>query len=154
AVERVSDSVLRGAEATLSRICLPAAEELGLLFKDKVSAWRQWNLIATLKKAESMLGAASSDAHHAPPRLVMGIVDRASWSETEEVQQMWAGLLVSSCTPDGGDESNWIFINLLGQLTAMQAHILNWACETAQKKLQPDGLIAAEGLYRSGDELT
>ena len=39
AVERVTDSVLSGAEAVLGRVCLPAAEEFGLLLRDKVSRW-------------------------------------------------------------------------------------------------------------------
>jgi hypothetical protein len=52
AVERVTDSVMSGAEAILGRVCLPAAEELGLLFRDKVSAWRQRNLLRPLRRLE------------------------------------------------------------------------------------------------------
>ncbi|MEK6709022.1 MAG: hypothetical protein AABZ64_00430 [Nitrospinota bacterium] len=153
AVERATDSVLSGAEAVLGRICLPAAEEVGLLLRDKVSAWRQKNMLSTIAKAQPLLQAAASEKRHAPPRLIMESLNHASWSDSEEVQQMWAGLLASSCSTDGNDDGNWIFINLLGQLTAMQVRILNAACVEAEKTMLPNGLIVAEGVNRTADDL-
>jgi hypothetical protein len=153
AVERVTDSVLRGTDALLGRICLPAAEEFGLLLRDKVSGWRQQNVLSTVTKAQPLLEAAASENRHAPPRLIIESLNHASWADCEEVQQMWAGLLASSCTTDGNDDSNWIFINLLGQLTAVRAGILKTACEAAPKTVQPNGLIGAEALHRTAEEL-
>ncbi|MBI4611772.1 MAG: DUF4393 domain-containing protein [Candidatus Rokubacteria bacterium] len=153
AVERVADSVVSGAEALLARVCLPAAEEFGLLLRDKVSGWRQRNVLATVTKAQPMLDAAAAEYRHAPPRLITESLSHASWADSEEVQQMWAGLLAPSCTSDGRDDSNWIFINLLGQLTEMQARVLKAACEAETKIIQPDGLVAAEALHRNADEL-
>jgi hypothetical protein len=153
ALERVTDSVLSGAEALLGRICLPAAEEFGLLLRDKVSRWRQQNVLSTVARAQPLLQQAASDNRHAPPRLIMESLNYASWADHEEVQQMWAGLLASSCTLDGEDDSNWIFINLLAQLTAMQARILNFSSETAEKRALPSGLIVSRGLARTADEL-
>ena len=153
AVERTTDSVLSGAEAVLARICLPAAEELGLLLRDKVSDWRKINAAATVQKAQVMLEQAASDGRHAPPRLIMESLTHASWSDNEQVQEMWAGLIASSCTSSGSDDSNWIFINILGQLTPMQAAILRVACEAADKFVFPTGLIGAGPLLRSAAEL-
>jgi hypothetical protein len=153
AVERVTDSLLSGAEALLGKICLPAAEELGLLLRDKVSRWRQQNVLSTVAKAQPLLQAAARENRHAPPRLIMESLNHASWADREEVQQMWAGLLASSCTADGDDDSNWVFINLLAQLTAMQARILKDSCEAAIKTVQPNGLIGADSLRRTADEL-
>jgi len=152
-VERVTDSVVSGVEALLARICLPAAEELGLLLRDKVSGWRQQNVVATVMKAQPMLDVAATEHRHAPPRLINESLNHASWADSEEVQQMWAGLLASSCTADGRNDSNWIFINLLGQLTEMQARVLKAACETATKNIQPNGLIGGEALYQTATEL-
>ena len=154
AVERVTDSIVSGAEALLARVCLPAAEEFGQLLRDKVSGWRQRNVLATVQKAEPMFEAAVTEHRHAAsPRLIMESLNHASWTESDEVQQMWAGLLASSCSSDGRDDSNWIFINLLGQLTEMQARFLKAACEAATKIIQPGGLVAAESLYRQRDEM-
>ena len=83
-----------------------------------------------------MLGdeAGRLQAH---PRMVMRVIEDGSWSDDATVQKMWAGLLASSCCPDGRDESNLMFINLLGQLTSSQVRILRFACETANKILAP-----------------
>lgn len=153
AAERVTESVLSGTEALLARVCLPAAEEFGLLLRDKVSEWRRRNAVATVLKAQRMLEAAAAEGRHAPPRLILESLARASWSDSDEVQQMWAGLLASSCGPDGRDDSNWIFVNLLGQLTELQAQIVKIACESATKIVQQMGLVAAEALHRTGPEL-
>jgi hypothetical protein len=131
AVERVTDSAVGAAEAVLARVCLPAAEEFGLLLRDKVSEWRRRNAVATVQKPQRRLEEAASEDRHAPPRLILESLSHASWTDSEEVQEMWAGLLASSCTHGGRDDGNWIFINLLGQLTEMQAHVVKFACETA-----------------------
>ena len=55
---------------------------------------------------------------------------------------MWGGLLASSCSEDGKDESNLMFVNLLRQLTRSQARIVKYACERAQKTVSY-GLIWA-----------
>ncbi len=66
---------------------------------------------------------------------------------------MWAGLLASSCTKDGKDESNLIFINLLSQLTSSEVKILNYICENAKKEITIHGLIYANVLLISLKDL-
>ena len=71
-------------------------------------------------------------------------LENGSWSERDEVQEMWAGLLASACTEDGKDDSNLLFMNLLSQLTGVQVAILKYGCEKAQKFKTQAGWIAAE----------
>jgi hypothetical protein len=59
---------------------------------------------------------------------------------------MWGGLLASSCSPDGKDDSNLIFMNLLSQLTTLQVRILNHACEKVEKSVTPAGLITPDSI--------
>ncbi len=75
AAKTASDATIRGIGEFLSRICLPAAEEFGLLVRDKVSAWRSNNALALAAKAEALVDAQgrSSDLH-AHPRIVGGIL--------------------------------------------------------------------------------
>lgn len=54
AINTVTQATTAGAGAFLSRICLPAAEEFGLLLRDKVSAWRAKNALAITVQAEEM----------------------------------------------------------------------------------------------------
>jgi hypothetical protein len=150
----LTKAAVDGASAFLGRICLPAAEEIGLLFRDRVRAWRAANAVAIALKAErKLIGLGTHEGLHAHPRLVSAVVENGSWSETEEVQEMWAGLLASSCTADGKDEDNLLFIGILQQLTASEAKILNYACSTAKKSLTPSGLIWAEDLECPADRI-
>ena len=156
AINAVTKGAIDGASAFLGRICLPAAEELGLLFRDRVSHWRAFQAAKIAEKAEEKLKTISDSEHgQAHPRLVGLTIEHGSWVDTDEVQEMWAGLLVSSCTKDGKDESNLMFINLLSQLTASQARVLSYGCEKSEKVLSTSGLVAVySGVYVSLKELT
>lgn len=142
AVNAVTNAAIKGASAFLGRICLPAAEEFGLLLKDRVSCWRLKNFLKISERAEIILRSNTNfELRHAHPRLVFSILEHGSWSDDTSVQDMWAGLLSSSCTLDGQDESNLIFINLLSQLTKSQARLLNYSCEKVEKYVDRSGLI-------------
>src|SRR5262245_259672 len=121
AINKITSAAVDGANAFLSRICLPAAEEYGLYLRDKVHHWRTQNMLAVTQKAEAtMVMAGLSDNVHAHPRLISTILDQGSWIEDAKVQEMWGGLLASSCTESGDDDSNLLFIDLLGSLTKLQ----------------------------------
>jgi hypothetical protein len=133
---------VKGFGGFIGRICLPAAEEYGQYLKDRVNLYRVANVAAVEVKAEAkQLEMNPGDGLHAAPRLVHTILNEASWIEDSEVQDMWAGLLSSSCTEDGDDDSNLLFTNLLSQLTKLQARIVNFACERSTKRVASNGLL-------------
>lgn len=146
ALNTLAKGSVDGAGAFLSRICLPVAEEFGLMLRDKVSAWRANNAILIAKNTEKILAEQNRDNVHAHPRLAMKIINEGSWSDDEEVRNFWSGLLASSCTEDGKDESNLIFLNILSQITALQAQIIEYACTKSDVVLTEHGLIYAENL--------
>ena len=126
AVAKAVDRVVEGAGTFLGKICLPAAEEYGLCLKDKVSAYRTQNAEAIAIKASQKIPAEIIDSVSAHPKLVMKALTDGSWVDDGEIQDMWAGLLASSCstTPD---ESNLIFMNILSQLTPTQVAIVRYS---------------------------
>jgi hypothetical protein len=147
AVQTLTKGAVDAAEALLSRICLPAAEELGSLLRDKVTGWRARNFISMMQKLEKRMGELNlPPTAHAHPRIVHTIMEQASYADDTEVQEMWAGLLASSCTQAGDDDSNLIFTNLLGSLTRLQAKVLRYACEQCGKEVAPGALIQANHL--------
>ena len=150
----IADAATQGAGAFLSRICLPAAEEFGLLIRDKVGAWRARNALGLAKKAELMLESLDDSANrHAHPRIVGAIIENGSWCDEDEVQSMWAGLLATACTPSGTNQENLIYVNLLAQLTASEARIFNLACKAAIKKKSPSGLLLAQEFVQSLEQI-
>ena len=151
-VKSVADSMkictqatIDGASAFLGRICLPAAEEFGLLLQDKVRNWRQNNTVRMIQDAEVKFNKFHENKDkHAHPRLVSKIIEQGSWVDEDIVQGMWAGLLASSCTEDGQDESNLIFTSILAQITSLQARVINYSCENAKIYITPAGWISVD----------
>jgi hypothetical protein len=156
AINATTKAAIIGAGAFLGRICLPAAEEFGLLLKDKISFWRLKNFLKISEKAENLLKKNPDfELTHAHPRLIASILAHGSWSDDDTIQNMWGGLLASSCTSDGQDDSNLFFINLLSQLTKSQAKILNYCCEKSQKYADATGnLIGSYDLITNISELS
>ena len=93
AISKLTTALVDGSAAFLSRICLPASEEFGLLLRDKVSSWRAANLVAMLENAEKKVADNNLDGLHAHPRIVSSILEEGSWIDDVVVQDMWAGLL-------------------------------------------------------------
>lgn len=141
-ISKVTQGSIDGASAFLSRICLPAAEEFGLLLRDKVSAWRSNNAIKITQKAQKIIeNNLTQIVLHAHPRIVYSALEHGSWADNDFMQNLWAGLISSSCTPDGKDESNLIFINLLSQLTSSQGALINYICNNSNILASPAGWI-------------
>lgn len=153
AISHVTKASVDGAAAFLSRICLPAAEELGLMLQDKVRAWRSNNAASILMVAERKLGA-DCDPVAVHPRMVYTAMENGSWTDCKLLHEMWGGVLASSATVDGQDDSNLIYTTILAQLTSSQAKVLAYACETVEKEISPPGLIFPKGILVVGpDEL-
>lgn len=159
-VKPVGDAIKIGTEATfkgagefLSRICLPAAEEFGLLLRDRVSNWRATQAAQIADRAEAKVAKFTRGPVHAPPRLVFAALDTGSWSDDDVIHDAWAGILASSCTEDGKDDSNVVFASLLSQLTGVQLRILNYSVETSPKYASKTGLPYAEAISIPLDKL-
>lgn len=151
----LTKGMVDGAGAFLSRICLPAAEEFGLLIRDKVHAYRADNLGKIVTAAEKKLEANGQGADtHAHPRVVFTILEEGSWIEDAVVQDLWAGLLASCCTSSGDDDSNLLFVRLLSDLTKLQAKLMKFVCEGAEKEVAPNGLILPKYFFVQWDQIT
>ena len=150
AIKIATQGVVDGASAFLSRICLPAAEEFGLALKDRVKAWRTANVVSVAQKAEAHVGDADV---HAPPRIVAKILDESSWVDDSYVQDMWAGLLASSCSEVGDDDSNLLFLNTLANMTKAQASMLNYFCDNVKIFAAENGLPWTEELSLTPSQL-
>jgi len=128
----------------LAKLCYRAADEIGADFSERTSNWRFRNVTTILETtAEKYDEFSKTGKEHAPPRLIHKVLQEGSWADDTHLQKMWAGLLVSSCSQDGRDEGNLIFINILGQLTTLQAKILAYACKNAAVKVTRAGWIVA-----------
>jgi len=145
AMKLTIEKSFEGAAAFLGAICMPVAEELGLMLKDKVRYWRMNNIAKIIEKSKGKMqyvdGQVQLNAH---PKVVKEIIENGSYADDNDVQELWAGLLASSCTKNNGSDSNLIFINTLKDLTVNQIRVLNFICQRSIKKVDANGLTHSD----------
>lgn len=129
--DKATTVIAKGAVDFLSRICNPAADEIGLLLQDKVRAYRNSNFEAIASKAEARVNHKSRIEPTINPRLLYKIYEESSWSETENMQDMWSGLLAASCFDNKSDQ-NMIYIDLLSKMSSTEAKLLNFIAQNTK----------------------
>lgn len=138
---------IKGVSSFLELVFKPGLEELGYLIKDEVRLWRLNNIIRTLEKAQGKMEFDGKDLNlTANARVGISIMEGCSEVDDEELQDLWAGLFVSSCTPDGRDDSNMNFVDLLRRMSSVEARILDYACKNCIKRLYQNKLIIADDI--------
>lgn len=147
-------AAIKGVSSFLELVFKPGLEELGYLIKDKVRLWRLNNIIRTLEKAQGKMEFDGKDLNiTANARVGLNIMEGCSEVDNEELQDLWAGLFASSCSPDGKDDSNMNFVDLLRRMSSVEAKIIDYACKNSIKFLYPNKLITSDGLNVSFDTL-
>jgi hypothetical protein len=142
------------ASAFVDRICFSISEDVRTLFGKRLSTVRVGNAIEIALKAECMLGSGpDAERKRAHPQIVTRILEDGSWTDEEPIQQLWAGLLVASCTDEGEDESNLGLITLLSELATDHIRIFAAACARATVVKSESGSISAQPLFCTMEEL-
>jgi hypothetical protein len=142
------------ALAFMRRICPSAAVPITALFHKTLSNVRLANVVEVVLKAERLL-AQEPNAYCmvAHPDLTLRILDHGSWVDAEWLQDLWAGLLATSCTFEGQDESNLVYINLLSKLSPLPTQILTMACAKAMQAMTESAEVSPSLLAFSADEI-
>lgn len=155
AAQQITKATIDGASSFLSAVCKPGLEELGFLLKDKVRYWRLNNILRMLDKAKGQMDFNGQELNLcANARVGLSIMENSSEVDSDELLALWAGLFVSSCTPDGRDDSNMNFVDLLRRMSSVEARIIDYACRNCKKRLFPNKLILANDITVTFPELT
>jgi len=154
ALEHASIKTVDGISSFFAAICMPAAEEFGLMLRDRVARYRQSNLSSIAEKTKS----AIERTHVIPtgdcnPRLIHEVIENASWTDDETIQQMWAGLIAAaSCTASAADDS-LLYTEILRRLTPFQARLLNHVYADPRCCSVRTGSIVDDSLYTPQNSL-
>ena len=152
---QVTQAAIDGVSSFLNAVCKPGLEELGYLVKDQVRHWRLCNILRMLEKAKGRMSFDGQELNLcANARVGLSIMECSSEVDDEELQDLWAGLFVSSCTLDGKDDSNMNFVDLLHRMSSVEAKILDYACTHCKILLFPSKLLISQELKVSFEELT
>lgn len=145
---------IAGVLAFVARISPSALVEVRRLIREGLSNYRVASAIEIALKAERILSfGANADKMRAPDSLVVRILESGSWADSESAQQLWAGLLATSCSPSGRDDSNLSFVELLSQLTAIHLRILTAACTKAAKYMSSIERVSSKPITLTAQDM-
>lgn len=151
---KVTEAAIKGVSSFLEVVFKPGLEEIGYLFKDRVRLWRLNNILRTIEKSKDKLSFDGQQLNLiANPRVGLAILEECSMVDDCSLQDLWAGLFVSSCTQDGKDDSNMIFVDLLRRMSSVEARIIDYACRECTIVLYPNGLFLANEINISFEKL-
>lgn len=155
AIDSTVKKSLEGIQGFVELVCKPALGEIGLLAQDQIRFWRLNNVIRMLEKSKGKLEfEGDSFQLKSNPRIGLSIIENSSYVDNEGLLDMWAGLFASSCSENGQDDENLIFVDILKRLTSAQAKIVKYSVENCRKILYPNGLVLPEnGLEIHADNL-
>jgi hypothetical protein len=146
---------LAEALAFLCRISPDGADAITELMRERLCNYRLASAIEIALRAQKMLAfSVGTDGMHAPPHVAMHVLETGSWADTDWIQQFWAGLLVSSCTADGRDDSNLRFVDIFAQLTPTHLRILEVACLRTHNAKMGLGWPSSNSLICAPEEIS
>lgn len=145
---------IAGAGAFLLRFCPGAVEEISLALRSLMSEGRAVQLTRILHKANRLLNITQPDTgDQIHPRLIQPVLEVGSWCGEEEIQNYWAGLLVSGTSPMGASDENLLFMSLLRRMSSLELKLLAYGVLNSKKRDGENGQIQAENLMTSFDHL-
>ena len=142
------------AMAFIHRVSPEATIQVRQLLRVGLSNFRLESAVEIALHAEELLtleGLGKKSC--APPGVVLRILEDGSWAETEWIQHFWAGLLATSCTQNEAPGSDLTYVNLLSQLTTIQARIFAAGCARASKFMASDDRISVNPFSCTAVEL-
>lgn len=142
------------ALAFLRRVCPTADEHTTQLLHKTLSNIRAANIVEVALRAERLLAEREdADCAVAHPDLISKILEHGSWVDVDWLQDLWAGLLATSCTFEGQDESNLVYVNLLSKLSPLPTQILTMACAKAVQSMTETSKPSPTRLACSAEEI-
>ena len=137
----------------------PASREFGLLVSDQIKYWRLNNLVRISEKYERLrLEKNLSDGSVRHLRLSVGlpILENASYEDDDELQRLWANLILSATSADDSSEDADIhhktFANALHSMSRLDCRVLEMVVEKGVSCADSEGIslnaLAEEDIKR------
>lgn len=134
AVNTLAKGTIEGIGAFLSKVCLPASEEFGLLLRDRISVFRATNLAKVIDKAKNKTEHLKDSIRTVNPKLLKAVVEESSWAEDEPLQELWANLLASAIDPNFKGTLRTAFVEIIRELEVVDVHLLNSIYNLTEEK--------------------
>jgi hypothetical protein len=147
AVKATIEAALKPIEDIVKTIAGPAADELGLVLRDKVREYRFKRQIRFFTKFKQLCTDAGIKPKAVNIPLLMDILERASMEPDDDLQDLWANLLANAADPNYNGLITVTFPDILKHLSKEEAVLLDHMYEFRQS--QPAEVLAEK--WRKAD---
>jgi hypothetical protein len=117
----------------------PAGEVSGMI-TDKLRFIRWKRMVQMSDEVNKILEARKiTETRAVPPKIALPIIEEASLEDDPDLQYLWNHLLANAMNPDFNDELRYGFIEMIKEITGIEAKLLNEFYEVlrGEGKLEP-----------------
>lgn len=118
-------AVVEEAKGLFGKFLGPACEELGALIGEHVRILRLKNQLRILRKATKILEAEGLEPKAVNLKTFVPLLEAGALEEDPDMAERWASLLASAANPNGKEIVEPSFVDILKQLSPLQAKILD-----------------------------
>jgi hypothetical protein len=120
-VKGAIEALYKPVESIVKTLAGPAAEEIGLSFRDSVQAWRLKRQIRLFERVKTICDDAGIKPQSVKLSLLFDVVDKGSLEEDDDLQDLWANLLASAADPNRNVLVLTAFPDILRQISKDEA---------------------------------
>src|SRR6476620_9323347 len=99
-VKEAIEALYRPIESIVKTLAGPAAEEIGLSFRDSVQVWRLKRQARLFERVQEICAEAGIEPHAVKLSFLFDVVDKGSLEEDDVLQDHWANLLANAADPE------------------------------------------------------
>lgn len=123
------------AGSFLSTVFKEPINEISGMVTDKLRFIRWKRMVEMSEEVSGILEQKQIyDTRAVPPKLALPIIEEASLEDDPDLQRLWNNLLANAMNPSFNDEIRYGFIEMIKQITGIEAKLLNMFYETLKRE--------------------
>jgi hypothetical protein len=131
------EAIYKPIESIVKTLAGPAAEEIGLSFRDSVQAWRFKRQVRLFEQVKKVCAETGIKPQAVKLSLLFDVVDKGTLEEDDDLQDLWANLLVSAADPQRNALVLTAFPDILRQISKDEALFLEGMFFRNRRSVQP-----------------
>lgn len=135
---------IRDASPFINRVFGPLVENAVGLLSDRLQYYRLSQFLTLKDKTNALLDARCiTDTQAVPPHIALPLIEAATITDNEELQDLWAGLMANALDPAFKEDIRPAYISIIKDLSPLDARVL---------QLVNDGVNSFAQTWPSGQE--
>lgn len=136
--------ILRDAAPFIERVFGPPVENAVGLVSDRLQYFRLTQFLSLRERVTNRLNKQGiTDTRSVPPYIALPLIEAATITESDDIQELWAGLMANALDPAFKEDIRSAYISIIKDLSPLDARVL---------QLVNDGVNNFAQTWSSGEE--